>query len=180
MRSLRMAALVAAFSIVSRSGVALLAAWTFTAAAAQASPLAGDPSVAAVIGAGMPERPSTGRADTLAIARRHLGTNPTGRRSLWCADFLNLVERQAGRPGTGSRLARAYLGYGRPVRLAEARPGDIVILSRGRRDGRGGHVGYLVSRSGGTVRLVSGNACRPRRVCESNFPAGRILGIRRP
>lgn len=161
---------------------ALVAAF-FIAVQAVAGPFDSDPSRAAgPSGPGRPpaSSPPGGRADTLAIARRHLGTNPTGRRSLWCADFLNLVERQAGRPGTGSRLARAYLGYGRPVRLAEARPGDIVILSRGRREGRGGHVGYLVARSGGTVRLVSGNACRPRRVCESNFPAGRILGIRRP
>lgn len=157
---------------------ALVAAF-FMGGVAHASPLAGDPSLPA--GLSSPGRhsassPLVGRADTLAIARRHLGTNPTGKRSLWCADFANLVERKAGRAGTGSRMARSFLGYGRPVRLADARAGDVVVL--GRRGG--GHVGYLVSRSGGTVRLISGNACSPRRVCESSYPASRILGIRRP
>lgn len=144
---------------------------------AAAGPMAGDASLPAGSMAGRADRTAAARADALAIARRHLGGNPTGQRSLWCADFVNLVERKAGRPGTGSRLARSYLGYGRPVRLAEARPGDIVILSRGR---RGGHVGYFVARAGSAIRLVSGNACAPRRVCETTFPAGRIIGIRRP
>ncbi len=115
--------------------------------------------------------------DPVAIARRYIGRNPTGRRSLWCADFVGLVEREAGRAGTGSRLARSYLGYGRTVPLAQARPGNVVVLSRGR---RGGHVGYLVSRDGDRVRLISGNSCRPRQVCEAEFPAGRVIGIRRP
>ena len=161
MRQLKLAALVAAFLLVVPAG---------------ASPLAGDPSVP--VGAvGRWQTLAGERVDTLSIARRHLGTNPTGKRSLWCADFANLIERKVGRAGTGSRMARAFLAYGTPVRLPQARAGDIVVLGRGR---QGGHVGYFVSRSGGTVRLISGNACRPRRVCESAYPASRILGIRRP
>lgn len=117
------------------------------------------------------------RADTLSIARRYLGGNPTGHRSLWCARFVGHVERKAGRKGTGSALARSYLGYGRKVSLASARPGDIVVLSRGR---RGGHVGFLVSRSGSRVTLISGNACSPRRVCQSSYPVSRVIGVRRP
>ncbi len=154
---------------------ALVAAFLL-AVPANASPLAGDPSLPSVIVAGKTERPLTGRADTLSIARRYMGTNPTHRRTLWCQSFVNLVERKAGRKGTGSDLARSALGYGRPVRLTDARPGDIVVLSRR----GGGHSGFLVSRSGGTVRLISGNACNPRRVCESSYPESRILGIRRP
>lgn len=181
MRRVRIqAALVAAFFMGGLFSVPVAPPALLASCCAHASPLAGDPSMPAAVS----NRQSAvegaaalaGRADTLSIARRHLGTNPTGRRSLWCADFVNLIERRAGRAGTGSRMARAFLGYGRPVRLADARAGDIVVL--GRRGG--GHVGYLVSRSGGTVRLISGNACSPRRVCESTYPASRILGIRRP
>jgi uncharacterized protein (TIGR02594 family) len=118
------------------------------------------------------------RSDTLAIARAYLGTNPTGRRSLWCADYVNLVERKAGRAGTGSRMARSYLSYGSAVSLSRARPGDIVVLSRGR---RGGHVGYFKRLDGrGNPVLISGNACSPRRVCVSTYPRSRVLGVRRP
>lgn len=116
----------------------------------------------------------------LAVARSYEGTNPTGQRSLWCADFMNHVERRVGRSGTGSRMARSYLNYGTPVPLARARPGDIVVLSRGRNP-RAGHVGYFERfDSAGNPILMSGNACSPRTVCSMGYPRARVLGVRRP
>ncbi|MCT8970571.1 TIGR02594 family protein [Microbaculum marinisediminis] len=121
-------------------------------------------------------RSSRHDAPAISIARRYLGGNPTGRRSLWCADFMNLVEREAGRPGTGSRLARSYLGYGRPV--SSPRPGDIVVLWRGSQRGRSGHVGYFMGFDGRGVRLISGN--HGRKVGIGTYPTARVLGFRRP
>lgn len=119
-----------------------------------------------------------GRA--LAIARKYIGTNPTGWKRLWCAVAMNLFEKKAGRSGTGSNLAKSFLKYGKRVSLAQARPGDIVVTGR-----RGGaHVGYLVQINAKTVTLISGNSGGRgpgrRVVAQGNYAKGRILGIVRP
>lgn len=116
----------------------------------------------------------------LAVASRYIGTNPTKRRTLWCAEFMNFVERKLGRRGTGSALARSFAKYGRAVSRSEARPGDIVVLSRR----GGGHVGYLAEPiRGGKVVLISGNSGGGRSgrrvVSKSAYPLGRVIAIRR-
>lgn len=156
-------------------GAALVAAF-FMGAPASAGPIVDDPVRLASLGAGARQTAAGGPGNAVAIARRYLGGNPTGRRSQWCADFLNLVERKAGREGTGSRLARSYLGYGRPV--ADPRPGDIVVLWRGSRRGTAGHVGYFLGWKGGRLELLSGN--HGRRVAIATYPRSRVLGYRRP
>lgn len=90
-------------------------------------------------------------SNAVAIAETYLGSNPTGRASLWCADFANLVERQLGRAGTKSREALSFLHYG--PRVVDPRPGDIVVL--GRRGG--GHVGYLIKQTAAGPEIISGN-----------------------
>lgn len=112
------------------------------------------------------------------IARRYLGTNPTKRRSLWCATFLGMVEKKAGRPGTGSDWARSYLSYGDPVPLAHARPGDIVVLWRGSRNGRNGHAGYFLKLEGNRVKMISGN--HGGKVGIGTYSKRYVLGARRP
>ncbi|WP_165926901.1 TIGR02594 family protein [Tepidamorphus gemmatus] len=114
----------------------------------------------------------SGGGDSLSIARRYLGSNPTGRSSLWCADFINLVERKAGREGVGSRLATAYLDYG--TKVSKPQPGDIVVLTRR----GGGHVGYFVGWDDGKIVLLSGN--HGRKVAIGTYPTSRVLGYRRP
>src|SRR5262249_16448084 len=47
-------------------------------------------------------------------ARRYIGTNPTGRGSLWCGAFMDMVLKRTGHPG-GGNLASAYARYGARV-----------------------------------------------------------------
>lgn len=122
-------------------------------------------------GGGARTAPAAG-GGALAIARRYIGGNPTGKSSLWCADFMNLVERRAGREGAGSRMAMAYLGYG--TRVSKPQPGDIVVLSRK----GGGHVGYFVGWEDGKIVVLSGN--HGRKVGIGTYPASRVVGYRRP
>src|SRR5690606_38648794 len=121
-----------------------------------------------------------GGRDPLAIARHYIGQNPTGHRYLWCAHFMNFIERKAGRKGTGSGMARSYSRYGRGVKRAQVRPGDIAVIARGR---RGGHVGYVVEPPrNGRVKLLSGNSGGrrgARTVRESYYPTNRVVAFRR-
>ncbi|MEJ8573111.1 TIGR02594 family protein [Microbaculum marinum] len=129
-------------------------------------------SSASTASAGVSSFGGGGGKQTLSIASRYLGGNPTGRSSQWCADFMNLVERKAGRDGSGSRLARSYLGYGQKV--SKPQPGDIVVLSRS----GGGHVGYFMGWKDGQIELLSGN--HSRKVGVGTYPTSRVLGYRRP
>src|SRR6185436_20491548 len=47
-------------------------------------------------------------SNVVAEARRHLGGNPTGRGSLWCARFMNMVLQHSGHRGTGSDMASSF------------------------------------------------------------------------
>ncbi|HEY6832181.1 MAG TPA: TIGR02594 family protein [Pseudolabrys sp.] len=105
-------------------------------------------------------------------ARRYLGTNPTGRRSLWCGAFMDMVLRETGHPG-GGNLALAYARYGR--RVSGPQVGAIAVM--GRRGG--GHVGVVsgVDPNGNPI-IVSGN--HNRTVAESVYPRGRITAYVMP
>lgn len=96
----------------------------------------------------------------------------------WCAAFVGAMLTRAGQRGTGSLAARSYLKWGTPVALADARPGDVVILWRGARDGWQGHVAFFVREDpGGDLILLGGN--QADQVCEMRYGRGRLLGIRR-
>jgi uncharacterized protein (TIGR02594 family) len=114
-----------------------------------------------------------GFSSSVRVAERYLGSNPTGRASLWCADFVNLVERQVGRAGTGSRSAFSYLRYGHGV--SDPQPGDIVVL--GRRGG-GGHVGYVMSMTPAGPKVISGN--HGHQVAIGVYSSSRVVAYRRP
>lgn len=118
-----------------------------------------------------------GGRNAVAIAERYIGTNPTKMRRLWCANFMGLVEKKAGRSGTGSNMARSYATYGKAVSRKQVRPGDIAVLSRGK---RGGHVGYFVGwADNGKAILISGNS-RGGKVSKGQYAANRIIAWRRP
>lgn len=58
----------------------------------------------------------------------------------WCAAAMNGVLKEAGYKGTGGPAARPFEKIG--TRLKEFKPGCIVVLWRGSKDGWQGHVAF--------------------------------------
>ena len=116
-----------------------------------------------------------GGSNVVAEARRYIGSgNPTGRASLWCARFMNMVLERSGHKGTGSDMARSFANYGQ--RLSGPQVGAIAVMSRGR---RGGHVGIVsgIDAKGNPI-VISGN--HGRRVAESTYSRGRVYAYVMP
>ncbi|TMJ80272.1 MAG: TIGR02594 family protein, partial [Alphaproteobacteria bacterium] len=114
-----------------------------------------------------------GSSNVVAEARRYLGGNPTGRGSLWCARFMNMVLQHTGYRGTGSDMARSFASYGH--RVSGPQVGAIAVM--GRRGG--GHVGVVSGIDGqGNPIVVSGN--NGNRVREAPVSRGRIYAYVMP
>lgn len=115
-----------------------------------------------------------GGGGLVAQARSYLGSNPTGRSSLWCARFLNMVLERSGRSGTGSDMASSFASFG--SRVSGPQVGAIAVMSRGK---RGGHVGIVsgIDESGNPI-IISGN--HNGRVAESAYPRGRVYSYVMP
>jgi uncharacterized protein (TIGR02594 family) len=116
--------------------------------------------------------PSFGGGDVVSEARRYLGGNPTGRRSLWCGAFMDMVLKKTGHKG-GGNLARAYASYGR--RVSGPQVGAIAVMARR----GGGHVGVVsgIDASGNPI-IISGN--HNDKVEETTYPRSRILAYVMP
>ncbi len=100
---------------------------------------------------GMATSAGFGSSNVVAEARRYIGGNPTSRRSLWCARFMNMVLERSGHHGT------------------------IAVM--GRRGG--GHVGVVSGiDAGGNPIVVSGN--NGNRVRETPVSRGRIYAYVMP
>jgi uncharacterized protein (TIGR02594 family) len=99
-------------------------------------------------------------------ARRYLGTNPTGRKDLWCGAFLDMVLKRIGYKG-GGNLASAYARYG--TRVSGPQIGAIAVMWRQ----GGGHVGIVtgLDKKGNPI-IISGNY--QKRVAEAVYPQGRV------
>ena len=110
----------------------------------------------------------------VAEARRYVGGNPTGRGSLWCARFMNMVLQHTGHRGTGSDMASSFASYG--TRVSGPQVGAIAVMSRGR---SGGHVGIItgIDKSGDPI-MISGN--NGNRVREAPVSRGRIYAYVMP
>jgi uncharacterized protein (TIGR02594 family) len=107
-------------------------------------------------------------------ARKYMGTNPTARKRLWCATFMNMVLAKAGYAGTNSDAAKSFAYYGR--RISEPQVGAIAVLSRGR---RGGHVGVVSGvDSHGNPIIISGN--HNKRVGEAVYSRARVIAYVMP
>jgi uncharacterized protein (TIGR02594 family) len=117
---------------------------------------------------------SFGVSNIVAEARRYIGGNPTGRASLWCARFMNMVLKRSGHKGTGSDMASSFAHYGQ--RISGPRVGAIAVMSRGR---RGGHVGVVsgIDAKGNPI-IVSGN--HGHRVAEAVYSRSRIYAYVMP
>ena len=112
-------------------------------------------------------------SNVVAEARRYIGGNPTGRGSLWCARFMNLVLQHSGHRGTGSDMASSFAHYGQ--RISGPQVGAIAVM--GRRGG--GHVGIITGiDASGTPIMISGN--NGNRVKEAPISRGRIYAYVMP
>jgi uncharacterized protein (TIGR02594 family) len=110
---------------------------------------------------------SGGSNSLVSEARKYLGGNPTGRRSLWCGAFMDMVLKRTGHPG-GGNLARGYARYG--TRVSGPQVGAIAVMARR----GGGHVGIVTGiDSNGNPIVISGN--HNNRVAEVAYPRSRII-----
>ena len=121
----------------------------------------------------------SGESNPLLEALRWKGANSSQvgvPDELWCADFMNFILGQTGQSGTGSRAARSFLKYGKP--LDGPRVGAIVVLTRGG-NGQSGHVGIVRGTDGeGNPVVISGN--HGKRVAESIYKKEKVLGYFMP
>ena len=116
---------------------------------------------------GMTTSGGFGGSSVVAEARRYIGSNPTGRASLWCARFMNFVLERTGHHGTGSDMARSFASYGQ--RVSGPQVGAIAVMARR----GGGHVGVVsgIDAQGNPI-VISGNY--GHRVREVPMSRGRI------
>ena len=116
----------------------------------------------------------SGSSSSLVMEARHyLGGNPTGRGSLWCARFMNMVLEHTGHRGTGSDMASSFANYGQ--RILGPQVGAIAVM--GRRGG--GHVGIITGIDAqGNPIMISGN--NGNRVREAPVSRGRIYAYVMP
>ena len=92
--------------------------------------------------------------------------------SLWCADYLNLIRREAGMRTVPSRRAIDQAKAGR--RVSYPVRGDIVITTRGR---WGHHCDVLQAiHKDGTMRVIGGNV--GGRVASRTIPIGGAIFVR--
>jgi uncharacterized protein (TIGR02594 family) len=119
-------------------------------------------------------KPMFGWPALVSEARKYLGTNPTARKRLWCATFMNLVLAKLGYAGTNSDAAKSFADYGR--RISEPKVGAIAVLTRGK---RGGHVGVVTGiDSQGNPIIISGN--HGHRVGEAAYSRARVIAYVMP
>jgi uncharacterized protein (TIGR02594 family) len=123
---------------------------------------------------GFAASPGFTSSNVVAEARRYLGGNPTGRGSLWCARFMNMVLQHSGYRGTGSDMANSFAQYGQ--RVSGPQVGAIAVMTRGR---GGGHVGIITGiDAAGNPIMISGN--NGNRVREAPISRGRIYAYVMP
>jgi uncharacterized protein (TIGR02594 family) len=87
---------------------------------------------------------------------------------------MNYTLKQAGKSGTGSRMASSFASYGHKVSGPQV--GAIAVLSRGKRSG---HVGVVsgVDAKGNPI-IISGN--HGNRVAEAAYPRSRVYAYVMP
>ena len=115
-----------------------------------------------------------GSSNVVSEARRYIGTNPTGRSALWCANFMNHGAAARGPSDVGLEHGALVC----ELRAAHVGPqvGAIAVMSRGK---RGGHVGVVsgVDADGNPI-VISGN--HNRRVAEATYSKGRVYAYVMP
>lgn len=92
----------------------------------------------------------------------------------WCAVFVQWCLKQAGRAYSYHANARYFLNYGQEK--TEPELGDLVILWRGSKEGKEGHVGFFIKQSGSSVYILGGNQNNQVNITEYN--KSQVLGYR--
>lgn len=104
----------------------------------------------------------------------------------WCSAFVSYCCWLLGVQRSVSLRARSWLEVGKPILVAEARPGfDVVVLGRGANPPPAsvldapGHVGFFAGYNSDarSVRILGGNQANQVSIAE--FPVERVLGVRR-
>src|SRR3989344_5606695 len=157
-----------------RKLVSMLAICSFIIGTASAPALAGPKNHRTVAASSVISQPPsmTFGSSLVTEARKYLGTNPTGRGSLWCGAFMDLVLKRTGHKG-GGNLASAYARYG--TRVSGPRVGAIAVMGRQ----GGGHVGIVtgVDPNGNPIVLSRNTWNRKtggrRTVAEGVYPKNR-------
>lgn len=126
-------------------------------------------------------REATHAAVLSEFFRKAAGVSIDPRQTAWCAAFANAVLGASGLPTTDQPLlARSFLQYGEDATERPTR-GDIAVFRRGTQAWQG-HVGFYqgeVVRNGQRFILVLGGN-QSNGVTVREYPAGDLLGIRRP
>lgn len=96
----------------------------------------------------------------------------------WCATFVGAMLARAGLSNTKRANARSYLTWGVGVKLADAQPGDVVVLWRKSKTSASGHV-FFYTHTGkdGKIHGIGGN--QSDAVSAAGYPLDRVLAIRR-
>ena len=107
-----------------------------------------------------------------AKIRKIVGVNP--QRTPWCGAFAGAVVKRDGKnPPRGFMKAASWRNWGKPVKLKQARKGDVVVI----RTKRGYHVGFYAGAENGRVKLIGGNQSNQVKV--TAYRASSVRAIRR-
>lgn len=125
---------------------------------------------------GVREIQGSGNSETVLSYYKEAG-HPTIQHdeTAWCAAFAGAMLKRVDVAGTGSLLARSYLGWGMPIETPKF--GAIAVLERGSDPGAG-HVGFVVGAAGKRIFLLGGN--QGDAVSVAAFDTSRVLGYRWP
>jgi uncharacterized protein (TIGR02594 family) len=112
------------------------------------------------------------------ITEYHEGTNIQGYddKASWCSSFVHWCFAQGGISGTGSALARSWLGWGE--KLSVPTPGCVAVLYRDDPESWKGHVGFFLREDEDHVYLLGGNQLGEVR--EHFYPRKTVLAYRWP
>ena len=109
---------------------------------------------------------------------------PSGDEVPWCSAFANYIAWLARAPRSKSLRARSWLQVGQEIELADAEPGDVIVLQRGKGEQPGpevldapGHVGFYAGVWREYIEVLGGNQSDTVKI--SLYPTERLLGVRR-
>lgn len=123
--------------------------------------------------------------DRILEYHRTTSLKATTDETAWCSSFVNWVMKKAGYTPTYSAAAKSWLDWGIP--LDGAREGAITIVQRKSASGGGAagtpsgfHVGFLVSDSTGSLRLLGGNQSNQVRYSDFSLGSWEVKRYRWP